>query len=39
MAGYTYDLAFIHDAGFGDLARHAAGVLRMLSAHTVFAPA
>jgi len=27
MAGYTPDLAFIHDAGFGDLARHAAPVL------------
>jgi SAM-dependent methyltransferase len=28
MAGYSEDLAFIHDAGFGDLARHAAGALR-----------
>src|ERR1041385_2227904 len=27
MAGYTTDLAFIRDAGFGDLARHAAPVL------------
>src|SRR6476620_9236965 len=34
MAGYTDDLAFIHDAGFGDLARHAAGVLQnALRAH------
>jgi len=27
MAGYTADLAFIHDAGFGDLARAAAATL------------
>src|SRR5436309_2695675 len=27
MAGYTEDLAFIHDAGYGDFARNAAPVL------------
>ena len=27
MTGYSEDLAYIHDAGFGDVARHAAGVL------------
>jgi len=36
MAGYTPDLAYIHDAGFGDLARAAAGeVIRMLRARGI----
>jgi SAM-dependent methyltransferase len=36
MAGYTADLAFIHDAGFGDLARAAASeVIRGLQARHI----
>jgi len=36
MAGYTGDLAFIHDAGFGDLARAAAAtVIRLLHARNI----